>query len=115
MHVSLEIKIPGIQAALCHDIYSAHQCVEHDDVNILCLGAQIVGDKVTEDILKPFLAAKFSTEEHFRRRVIESSEVERRAAEDILQASAYDSGKVTYNAQSRRQGLNLIGYGFSAS
>lgn len=62
-------KIHGIRAALCHDTYSAHQCVEHDNVNLLCLGAQIVGPSLAEEILKAFLDAKFSTEEQFRRRV----------------------------------------------
>ena len=76
-------KIPGIRAALCHDIYSAHQCVEHDDVNVLCLGAQIVGNKLAEEILQAFLNAKFSTEEHFRRRVSKLADMERRAAEEM--------------------------------
>ena len=62
-------KIHGIRAALCHDTYSAHQCVEHDDVNLLCLGAQIIGPSLAEEILNAFLNAKFSTEEQFRRRV----------------------------------------------
>ena len=62
-------KIPGIRAALCHDTYSAHQCVEHDDVNVLCVGAWIVGIRVVEEVLRAFLAAEFSTEEEFRRRV----------------------------------------------
>jgi ribose 5-phosphate isomerase B len=62
-------KIKGVRAALCHDSYSAHQCVEHDNVNILCIGAQIVGIKLAEELLQNFLNAKFSTEEHFRRRV----------------------------------------------
>lgn len=62
-------KIPGIRAALCHDTYSAHQCVEHDDVNVLCIGAWIVGIRVVEEILHAFLAAEFSTAEEFRRRV----------------------------------------------
>jgi ribose 5-phosphate isomerase B len=62
-------KIQGIRAALCHDTYSAHQCVEHDDVNVLCIGAQIIGPSVAEEILTNFLNAKFSTEEQFRRRV----------------------------------------------
>ena len=61
--------IPGIRAALCHDTYSAHQCVEHDDVNVLCIGAWIVGIRVAEEILRAFLAAEFSTAEEFRRRV----------------------------------------------
>jgi ribose 5-phosphate isomerase B len=62
-------KIQGIRAALCHDTYSAHQCVEHDNVNVLCMGAQIIGQSVAEEILTNFLNAKFSTEEQFRRRV----------------------------------------------
>ena len=62
-------KIQGIRAALCHDTYSAHQCVEHDNVNVLCIGAQIIGPSVAEEILTKFLNAKFSTEEQFRRRV----------------------------------------------
>ena len=62
-------KIPGIRAALCHDVYSAHQCVEHDDVNVMCLGAQIVGSTLALELIKTFLDARFSTEEHFRRRV----------------------------------------------
>jgi ribose 5-phosphate isomerase B len=62
-------KIQGIRAALCHDTYSAHQCVEHDNVNVLCIGAQIIGPSIAEEILNNFLNAKFSTEEQFRRRV----------------------------------------------
>ena len=62
-------KIQSIRAALCHDTYSAHQCVEHDNVNVLCLGAQIIGPSIAEEILNNFLNAKFSTEEQFRRRV----------------------------------------------
>lgn len=76
-------KIPGIRAALCHDVYSAHQCVEHDDVNLLCLGAQIVGFKLAEELLRAFLEARFSTEEHFRRRVAKLAELERRAAREL--------------------------------
>jgi ribose 5-phosphate isomerase B len=70
-------KIPGIRAALCHDHYSAHQCVEHDNVNLLCLGAQIIGPSVAEEILVAFLNAKFSTEEQFRRRVQKLNEMDK--------------------------------------
>ncbi len=76
-------KIPGIRAALCHDVYSARQCVEHDDVNVMCVGAQIVGDQLAYDLIKAYLAAVFSTEEHFRRRVAKLAELERRAAEQF--------------------------------
>jgi ribose 5-phosphate isomerase B len=76
-------KIPGIRAAVAHDVYSAHQCVEHDDVNILCLGAQIIGDKLAAEILRAFLAAQFSTEPQFRRRVQKLADMERRAADEL--------------------------------
>jgi ribose 5-phosphate isomerase B len=62
-------KIQGIRAALCHDTYSAHQCVEHDNVNVLCIGAQIIGQSLAEEVLNNYLHAEFSTEEQFRRRV----------------------------------------------
>jgi len=62
-------KIPGIRAAVCHDIYSAHQCVEHDDVQVIALGAQIIGHSVALELIERFLSATFSTDEEFRRRV----------------------------------------------
>jgi ribose 5-phosphate isomerase B len=70
-------KLPGIRAAVCHDVYSAHQCVEHDDVNVLCLGAQIVGDQLARDLVRAYLSAEFSTSEEFRRRVAKLAELER--------------------------------------
>jgi ribose 5-phosphate isomerase B len=73
-------KFPGIRAALCHDTFSAHQCVEHDDVNVLCIGAWIVGIRVAEEILRAFLAAEFSTAEEFRRRVHKLAVLEQEAA-----------------------------------
>jgi len=73
-------KFPGIRAALCHDTFSAHQCVEHDDVNVLCIGAWIVGIRVAEEILRAFLAAEFSTAEEFRRRVHKLALLEQEAA-----------------------------------
>jgi ribose 5-phosphate isomerase B len=73
-------KIPGIRASVCHDVYSAHQSVEHDDVNVVAIGAQIVGVKIAEDCLRIFLAAEFSTEEQFRIRVRKLGELERLAA-----------------------------------
>lgn len=70
-------KIRGIRAALCHDTFSAHQCVEHDDVNLLCMGAWIIGPKVAEEVLGSFLNARFSTDEDFRRRVRKLGELEK--------------------------------------
>lgn len=71
-------KVPGIRAAVCHDVYSAHQAVEHDDVNVLCLGAQIVGDRLATDLLTTYLAAEHSTEPQFRRRVAKLGELDMR-------------------------------------
>lgn len=62
-------KVKGIRAAVCHDVHSAHQSVEHDDVNIMCIGAQIVGPWLAKDLITAFLQARFSTSEEFRRRV----------------------------------------------
>jgi ribose 5-phosphate isomerase B len=76
-------KLPGIRAALCHDVYSAHQCVEHDDANVFCLGAQIVGDRLALDLLQAYLGARFSTEEQFRRRVQKLAQLERDAAAEL--------------------------------
>ncbi len=70
-------KFRGIRAALCHDTYSAHQCVEHDDVNLLCMGAWIIGVKTAEEVLKAYLNARFSKEEEFRRRVRKLEDIEK--------------------------------------
>lgn len=75
-------KIPGIRAAVCHDVYSARQCVEHDDVNVLCLGAQIVGDRLALDLVRTYLAATHSNAPEFRRRVAKLAAMERRAVLD---------------------------------
>src|SRR6476469_8521156 len=62
-------KVPGIRAAVCHDVHSAHQSVEHDDVNVMRLGAQIVGPWLANDLVAAFLAARFEDNEDYRRRV----------------------------------------------
>jgi ribose 5-phosphate isomerase B len=62
-------KIHGIRASIVHDFHIAHQCVEHDDVNVMCLGAKIVGAWLAADLVRGFLAATFSTDEDCRRRV----------------------------------------------
>lgn len=77
-------KTPGVRAALCHDVYSAHQCVEHDDVNLLCIGAWIVGIKLAEEIIQAYLQAEFSTDPDFRRRVQKLHDMEVWAAEEVL-------------------------------
>ena len=69
-------KMRGIRAALCHDVYSAAQSVEHDNVNVLCMGAWVVGPKTMEQVLAAFLTARFSSEEQFRRRVQKLEELD---------------------------------------
>ena len=71
-------KVPGIRAALCHDVHSAHQCVEHDHANVCCLGAQIVGEWLALDLLKAYLEAQPSMEEHFLRRLAKLAEMEKK-------------------------------------
>jgi ribose 5-phosphate isomerase B len=62
-------KIPGVRAGLCHDTYSAHQGVEHDDMNVLVLGARVVGIALAQDLVEAYLAASFSNEERHLRRL----------------------------------------------
>jgi ribose 5-phosphate isomerase B len=62
-------KIRGIRSAVCHDVHSAHQAVEHDDVNVMCIGAQIVGAWLARDLVEAFLNARFDASEDFVRRV----------------------------------------------
>ncbi|MGD8495784.1 MAG: ribose 5-phosphate isomerase B [Gemmatimonadales bacterium] len=71
-------KIPGIRAGICHDTYSAHQGVEHDDMNVLCLGERIIGIALAREIVDTFLAARFSDAERHRRRLDKLEAVERR-------------------------------------
>ncbi|MBU2609241.1 MAG: ribose 5-phosphate isomerase B [Chloroflexi bacterium] len=72
-------KMPGIRACLCHDTYSAHQGVEHDDMNVLCLGARVIGDKLAAELVTAFLQASFSGEEHHRRRLQKVLDIEQQA------------------------------------
>jgi RpiB/LacA/LacB family sugar-phosphate isomerase len=62
-------KIPGIRAGICHDTYSAHQGVEHDDMNVLVLGSRIIGPELARELVRHFLTAKFSREERHVRRL----------------------------------------------
>ena len=72
-------KVNGIRAAVANDTYVARQCVIHDDVNVLCIGAWIIGPQIAGDVVRAFLSAEFSTEEHFRRRVEKLAALEREA------------------------------------
>ena len=62
-------KVPGVRASVCHDTYSARQGVEHDDMNVLCLGARIVGIELARELVAAFLTATFSGDERHRRRL----------------------------------------------
>jgi len=69
-------KIKGIRAAVCHDTYSAHQGVEHDDMNVLVLGSRVIGSKLAEDLVKAFLSASFTNEERHKRRLAKVAAIE---------------------------------------
>jgi ribose 5-phosphate isomerase B len=73
-------KLAGIRAAVCHDIYSAHQGVEHDNMNVLCLGSEVIGESVARDLVKTFLAAEFNGGERYVRRLRKIEELERVAS-----------------------------------
>ena len=72
-------KLPGIRAAICHDAYSAHQGVEHDDMNVLCLGSEVIGAELAAELVTAFLRAEFDGGERYVRRLekIEAMEKER--------------------------------------
>jgi len=70
-------KIRGARAGLCHDTYSAHQGVEHDDINVLCLGARVVGDALAGDLVRAFLGARFSGQERHARRLKKIQDLEK--------------------------------------
>jgi ribose 5-phosphate isomerase B len=72
-------KINGIRAAVCHDVHSAHQSVEHDDVNVMCIGAQIVGPWLARDLVASYLGAEFDRNEDFVRRVEKLAALEKDA------------------------------------
>jgi ribose 5-phosphate isomerase B len=70
-------KLTGIRAAICHDVYSAHQGVEHDDMNVLCLGSEVVGPELAADLVRTFLGASFGGGERYVRRLEQIRELER--------------------------------------
>ena len=70
-------KIAGIRAGLAHDTYSAHQGVEHDDMNILCLGARVVGEQLALELVRAFVGAQFTGEERHRRRLAKIATLEK--------------------------------------
>jgi len=72
-------KVPGVRACLCHDTYSAHQGVEHDDMNILCLGARVVSVELAMELATAFLSASFSSEKRYHRRLEKVLAIEQQA------------------------------------
>lgn len=74
-------KIPGIRAAICHDTYSAHQGVEHDDMNVLCIGGRIIGSELAFEIIDAFLGASYEPGERHARRLAKVLEIEAKGLE----------------------------------
>ncbi len=70
-------KFPGVRAAVCHDTFSAHQGVEDDDMNVLCLGARVVGPELAKEIVRAFLGASFSRAERHVRRLGKVADIEK--------------------------------------
>ncbi len=71
-------KVPGARASVCHDTYAARQGVEHDDMNILCLGARVIGAELAKEVILSFMAASFNGEERHRRRLEKVKAIERK-------------------------------------
>ena len=70
-------KLAGIRAAICHDVYSAHQGVEHDDMNVLCLGSEVVGGELAAELVRAFLEARFDGGERYVKRLQKVEQMER--------------------------------------
>jgi ribose 5-phosphate isomerase B len=72
-------KLAGIRAAICHDVYSAHQGVEHDDMNVLCLGSEVIGPSLAVDLIRAFVRAEFAGGDRYVRRLKKIEDIERGA------------------------------------
>ena len=88
-------KLVGIRAGICHDTYSAHQGVEHDDMNVLCLGSRVIGEELAREIVEAFIDAKFSGEERYLRRLTKVEAMERRDAEAPIAAPSAQGRALT--------------------
>ncbi len=75
-------KMTGIRGGVCHDIYSAHQGVEHDDMNVLCLGARVIGPELIPELVRAFLAARFTGEERHVRRLNKIKAIEKKTMDE---------------------------------
>ena len=76
-------KFPGIRASVCHDAYSARQAVEHDDLNVLCLGARVIGTELAKTLVDAFVAAAFSGDERHMKRLAKIDAIESRYSRDV--------------------------------
>jgi len=72
-------KVPGVRAAVCHDTYSAHQAVEHDDMNVICIGARVIGAEVARELITAFLNAQLLDGEKYHRRLKKVAAIEQRS------------------------------------
>ena len=88
-------KLPGIRAAICHDTYSAHQGVEHDDMNVLSLGARVIGLELAREVVEAFVKARFSGEERYVRRLTKVEAMERGNVETPIAAPAAQGRALT--------------------
>ncbi len=77
-------KFPGVRAAVAHDTYTAHQCLEHDDCNIVCLGGRVIGPALAGDIIRAYLAASFTGEDRHKRRLAKIDGIEREFLRDDI-------------------------------
>ena len=76
-------KLIGIRAGLCHDVYSAHQGVEHDQMNVICFGSRVIGPELALDLVRTFLKAAFTGEERHRRRLAKIAALEQQAKQGL--------------------------------
>jgi ribose 5-phosphate isomerase B len=76
-------KLAGVRAAICHDTYSAHQGVEHDDMNVLCIGSEVIGAELAGELVRTFLAARFDGGERYVRRLEKIEEMERTTSQGV--------------------------------
>ncbi|HTD86040.1 MAG TPA: ribose 5-phosphate isomerase B [Candidatus Binatia bacterium] len=86
-------KIPGVRAGLCHDHYSAHQGVEHDDINVLVLGGRVIGESLALELVTAFLNAKYTGEERHKRRLEKIRAIEKRYATEEQSSLLARKGK----------------------
>ncbi|MFL5818136.1 MAG: RpiB/LacA/LacB family sugar-phosphate isomerase [Conexibacter sp.] len=88
-------KLPGVRAATVHDTYTAHQGVEHDDLNVLCLGARVIGPELARELVRTFAAAAFSGEERHVRRLGQVAALERDGLDGLPPTAASSPNPVT--------------------